>query len=79
MDAYNVVMEEPKRDRGRPKRTRYSKMISVRLTPKQVEWLEDLTERFQCPDVEVMRRALTEMARREGLNGGGRGEGTEVA
>lgn len=63
-------MEEPKQGKGRGRLARFAKMVSVRLTPNQVRWLEILMERYELEAADVMRRGLTEMARREGLDGG---------
>jgi hypothetical protein len=47
----------------------FSKMMSVRLTPKQEELVERLSERLQCAPVEVLRRGLMKLAREERING----------
>lgn len=65
----NLPMDEPRKRGGAPRRAMFAKMVSVRLTPKQVEWVQKLEEEFQCDGAEVMRRGLTELARRHGLNG----------
>lgn len=64
-------MSESERGKGRSRMSRFAKMFSVRLTAKQVEWVDVLAERYQCDGADVIRRGLTELARREKLNGEG--------
>ncbi len=70
METYNVVMDRPKREPGRPPGGRFVRMMSIRLTERQSRWLEVLADRYQCDQVDVLRRALAELARREGVSNG---------
>lgn len=69
MIADNLLMSNSERGKGRSRPTRFAKMVSVRLTPSQVEWVEKLSRRYQCDAADVIRRGLTELAQREDLNG----------
>jgi len=75
MIAENLLMSERERSKGRARMSRFAKMFSVRLTAKQVEWVDALAERYQCDAADVIRRGLTELARREKLNGDGEEKG----
>src|SRR5438445_349653 len=60
-------MEQTKRPRGRPGGQRYPFSRQIRLSQNQEELLRRLSERWDCQQVDVIRRLIVEAAEREGL------------
>lgn len=62
-------MVNVKRPRGRPEGQRYPYSRQVRLSEKQEELLRQLSERWDCQQVDVIRALIMEAGEREGLVG----------